>query len=638
MGIPRFFVWLKKQNYPGVLQNSLPGDVDWLIFDTNSLFHQAHQITYAYGDHFNKDRAQLIRTISPERLESEFRNTLITLLMTIINRVRPTKGILIAVDGVAPQAKIQQQRQRRYKGPRTSDNDEEEDTPELAELRKPIVDPNRITPGTDFMFRLDDFLRTWFKNPKNILQIGVQKIIYSSHLVPGEGEHKYLELLRSGHIPTTGVHVIHGMDADLFILSLVAPVERIYITREDINQVVSIQNFRHTLHRLMKNETTPTDFALMTFFIGNDFLPHQPSLLDMEKGINALISAYAQVGKPLTTKTEKGHSIIWENLEEFLKVMAANEGALLANEAIEGFKYPSPPFEQSLEVTVVQKTSTDTEERAKSFPTQKAVKKSYIFHYDTFRDYWYQHALGPRGDTSILEFLMGREIYPVSIDRIVEQNLSYLRGLAWNLVYYMDGWNRASLEYVYPYHQTPLFGDLVSVLAAQLGNDPILNEGIFQEPDYVYNFNPIHQLLAVLPFESQELLPPEVKDLMNIDSPIYDMFPNQFLIDRVGTNRKWEGLPLMPYAESDRIIAAVKNVPFPEKRWKRYQAGKDFVVTLSEQQVDIIRKQREQLAKVQQLFPSRRGRTRSRREEEKPPSHQTKTQKQEEWRSAKIFL
>lgn len=540
--------------------------------------------------------------------------------------------------------------------------------------------PNRITPGTDFMFRLDDFLKAWLKNPKNTIQLGVRKIIYSSHLVPGEGEHKYLDLLRSGDIPLTGAHVIHGMDADLFILSLIAPVERIYITREDINQVVSIQNFRHTLYRLMKHETTPVDFTLLTFFIGNDFLPHQPSLLDMKRGINALISAYVETGKPLTQKTPKGHVILWENLISFLKVMTVNEGTLLANEAVKGFKYPSLPFEQALDVQVTQREFKTPEAQAKALRTQKTAVKKYTFHYDTFRDHWYRNALGPRGDTSILEFLMQREVYPTSVDRIVEQNISYLRGLAWNLAYYMDGWNRASLEYVYPYHQTPLFSDLVTVLSSQLeSGTENLTEGIFRNPDDEYIFNPIHQLLAVLPFESQDLLPLEVRGLMDIDSPIYDMYPNQFIIDREATNRKWEGVAIIPFAESDRIVAAVANIPFPEKRWERYQATNNFVITLRQEEVDLIKKQREQLAKVQQLFPTRRGRMeprlkeptrlergeRGRKETQvsrgrgKPSSEVIPTavkgrgervrqpnivtqgapvKKQEEWRSARIFL
>ncbi len=618
MGIPRFFAWLKKQNYPDVLQDAIPANVDWLIFDTNSLFHQAHQITYAYGDYFTKERAEYVRRADPDKVEREFRDTLITLLMTAVDRVHPTQGILIAVDGVAPQAKIQQQRQRRYKGPRTSDKDDEELsenlTPneqrirdQLNELRRPIVDPNRITPGTEFMFRLDDFLKTWLKTPKNTLQLGVQRIIYSSHLVPGEGEHKYLELLRSGDIPSTGIHVIHGMDADLFILSLIAPVERIFITRDDIQEIVSIQNFRHTLYRLMKHETTPVDFAVLTFFIGNDFLPHQPSLLDMKRGINALISAYVEAGKPLTKKTPEGHMIIWENMEAFLRVMMANEGVLLANEAVKGFKYPSIPFEQALGIQVTQREFKTPEAQAKALRTQRTAHKKYTFHYDTFRDHWYINALGPRGDTSILEFLMLREVYPASVDRIVEQNIAYLRGLAWNLAYYMDGWNRASLEYVYPYHHVPLFSDLVTVLTAQRETGS-LDEGVFREPGSEYNFNPIHQLLAVLPFESQELLPLEVRDLMNLDSPIYDMYPNQFIVDREATNRKWEGIAVIPYAESDRIIAAVAEVPFPEKRWERYQVADNFVVVLKEEDVNLIRKQREQLAKVQQLFPTRQQR------------------------------
>ena len=609
MGIPRFFTWLKKQNYPDVLQDGLPDIIDWLIFDTNSLFHQAHQITYSYADYFTKERALYVRKTSAEKLEKEFRDTLITLLTTVTNRVRPTKGILIAVDGIAPQAKIQQQRQRRYKNPRTSDKDPDEGPvdPEVAKLRKPIVDPNRITPGTDFMFRLDDFLRAWLKAPTNTLQLGVNKIIYSSHLVPGEGEHKYLELLRSGDIPSTGNHVIHGMDADLFILSLIAPVERIFITREDIDQVVNIQSFRHSLYRTMKHQTTPTDFAVLTFFLGNDFLPHQPSLLDMRTGIDTLIATYVQVGKPLTKRTSQGHVIIWENLLEFFRIMTTHESTLLANEAIKGFKYPSIAYEQALTVEVIQEEFKNPEAQARALRTQRTAKRTYTFSYETFRDYWYHHALGPRGDTTILDYLTGRDVYPITVERITEHCIAYLRGLAWNLAYYMDGWNKTSLEYVYPYHHTPLFSDLFDALEQQVKDSDVL-DNIFRDEDESYNFNPVHQLLAVLPFESQDLLPLEVRTLMDESSPIYDMYPNQFIIDREATDLPWQGIALIPFAESDRIVAAVNDISFPAGRLKKYQAADNYVVRLEEQDTNLVRRQRDQMAKVQELFPSRRGR------------------------------
>ncbi len=641
MGIPRFFGWLKKQNYEGVLQDSLPGEVDWLIFDTNSLFHQAQQITYAYGDHFTVKRAKEIRSMTPEQLEKEFRETLMTLISNVVFRVRPREGILIAVDGVSPQAKIQQQRQRRYKGPRTSDRDDDESEmlpPEIQELKKPIIDVNRITPGTEFMFRLDDFLRDWLgingdKKPRNTLQWGVTRIIYSSHLVPGEGEHKYLELLREGRIPSQGVHVINGMDADLFILSLVAPVERIFITREDIEQVVSIQNFRNTLFRLMKQPSTPLDFALLTFFIGNDFLPHQPSLHDMKKSIDTLIATYVKVNKPLTEKTEEGTRIIWENLAIFLKEFIANEQTLIANEAVRGFKYPSTAMDEALSTDVTKEELKSAQEQSKNIRSGYKNVKKHTFDFNVFRNQWYQSALGPRGDTTVLDFLMNRPAYQVTVDRIVEHGINYLRGLAWNLAYYADGWYGISLEYVYPYHHTPLFVDLAEIAASKKDE---LNEGLFESQED-YDFNPIHQLLAVLPFESQNLLPPEVKFMMDIDSPIYDMYPNQFVIDREGTNYKWEGIAIISFSESDRIVNAVATVDFPRSTWDKYQPVDDEVVTFRKEEVDLIRKQRDQMAKIQRLFPSTRGRGRgkqvsvpSRGERVSQPS------KTQDWKTIKL--
>ena len=91
----------------------------------------------------------------------------------LMNYVKPT-NTHIFVDGVAPLAKIIQQRKRRY----------------LSTLQKKMDNKleswntNAITPGTSFMNNLNAFLKT------------KENILYNGSDMNGEGEHKIFEYIR----------------------------------------------------------------------------------------------------------------------------------------------------------------------------------------------------------------------------------------------------------------------------------------------------------------------------------------------------------------------------------------------------------------------------------------------------------
>ncbi|GAG59729.1 unnamed protein product, partial [marine sediment metagenome] len=77
-------------------------------------------------------------------------------------------------------SRLSQQRTRRYK----SGQDYDENA---------VFNSVVITPGTNFMIELDAFLKKWLDiNKLNI----PPNTIYSSHMVPGEGEHKIMDFIR----------------------------------------------------------------------------------------------------------------------------------------------------------------------------------------------------------------------------------------------------------------------------------------------------------------------------------------------------------------------------------------------------------------------------------------------------------
>ena len=89
-----------------------------------------------------------------------------------VNMVRPRKLLMIAIDGVAPRAKMNQQRSRRFRTAQES-KEKAEDKAELLKMLEsqggPIDQPeikkawdsNEITPGTPFMDILASSLRYW---------------------------------------------------------------------------------------------------------------------------------------------------------------------------------------------------------------------------------------------------------------------------------------------------------------------------------------------------------------------------------------------------------------------------------------------------------------------------------------------
>ena len=132
----------------------------------------------------------------------------------VVNMVRPRKLLMIAVDGVAPRAKMNQQRSRRFR----SAQEAAEKDKEAAEFHAQMVargesvdngdgedaapkktwDSNSITPGTPFMDLLAASLRYWVSY-KLSTDPGWKdlKIIISDATVPGEGEHKIMNFVRS---------------------------------------------------------------------------------------------------------------------------------------------------------------------------------------------------------------------------------------------------------------------------------------------------------------------------------------------------------------------------------------------------------------------------------------------------------
>jgi 5'-3' exonuclease len=559
MGIPGLYGYFLSREVKEAIFEGIPPLVSSLSFDLNGVFHDARKQVFGEGD---KDYRilQAIANTDPLQLELEIQNAIAAIILKMVQAANPRDCLILAVDGVAPGAKRQQQRGRRERA---------------AKEKSPIesFDRNAITPGTEFMIRLDNFMLRFIGTYRQYLP---HKVIYSSHLVPGEGEHKIMDYYRRGEVsdgPAAkegGVHMLYGLDADLIMLSLMSPINNIFLSRETVREVVSIDVMRQYLMDLGQRPSSVDDFVVMMFLIGNDFLPHTPALVEMSESITELLNIYASGDYILTRETIDGrHEINWDSMKIFMQAVAARENDLLSSLSTKEFKYPSRFFQAAL------------------------IGRN--FYPDVFRSKWYQNALGAKGPadfTSSLEqiisnynpnldtelaqyryresgiptnedFVLITNISKVTPERIENMAIDYMRTMSWTYLYYREGTNAINLNWAYLYYHTPMLSDLSAVMQA-VGTDFVISG--FEKYEGMTSFTALHQLVAVLPMKSKELLPIELQPLFSYNSIIRDFFPDDFIIEMDGKNKDHEGTPIVPLIDGQRVIDAVAQINFTYDR------------------------------------------------------------------------
>lgn len=286
MGVPHFFKWLQDNNKHNIslIKTLLKDDIDMLMIDTNCLLHPcvANIVDKYKNNELNdiKERNDVEELIW-KRIE-EYINDL-------IKRTKP-KNIFIAIDGVAPMGKINQQRQRRYKNGKN-----------VSISNMYPAQTIELTPSTKYMERIHKKFLKYCKE----LKINV---IYSSYLEENEGEHKLLQYIKN-NIEENKKIVIYGLDADLLFLALTDNMKHdIIIMREqqffenkEIDDDI-IENLKYNyvkineLHNIIRElDITSNEFVVLCYFIGNDFLPSLLSIDIKRKGLIHIINAYQTV-------------------------------------------------------------------------------------------------------------------------------------------------------------------------------------------------------------------------------------------------------------------------------------------------------------------------------------------------------
>ncbi|XP_027011212.1 5'-3' exoribonuclease 2 [Tachysurus fulvidraco] len=676
MGVPAFFRWLSRK-YPSIIVHCVEEkskECNGVRIPVDTTKPNPNEVEF---DNLYLDMNGIIHPCThPEdkpapKNEDEMMVAIFEYIDRLFNIIRPRRVLYMAIDGVAPRAKMNQQRSRRFRASKEGVELVEEKKRMREEVLerggylppeeiKERFDSNCITPGTEFMDNLAKCLRYYvadrLSNDPGWRNVTV---FLSDASVPGEGEHKIMDFIRRqraqpSHDPNTH-HCLCGADADLIMLGLATHEPNFTIIREEFKpnkprpcslcgQVgheikecqgvarekkgehdefadslpASEQEFifirlcvlREYLERELTMASLPfpfnfersvDDWVFMCFFVGNDFLPHLPSLEIREGAIDRLVGIYKDVvHKTGGYLTENGY-VNLERVELIMQAVGVAEdnifkkrkedeenfkrrtkekkkrmkaergpafvtGGQFAPRALGGRDQPMPVhnarhtaydmrmqginYQQNMDAASSLKATLKNGGKDPAGPSNSADShgvKRKAENSDSEPE--------PEDNVRLWESGWKQRYYKSKFDvdetddefrkKVVK---AYVEGLCWVLRYYYQGC--ASWKWYFPFHYAPFASDFKDIT------------GMFTDFEKgTKPFKPLEQLMGVFPAASGNFLPPTWRELMsNPDSPIIDFYPEDFAIDLNGKKYAWQGVALLPFVDELRLRAALEKV------------------------------------------------------------------------------
>lgn len=563
MGVLYFTSWLRNQQSKAKISfiEEINNNADNLFIDANgTLYNSYNKCINEIGDNNINNLEDLIIKKTLEHYEF------------IINEINPKNNVYIAIDGIAPYAKITQQRIRRY-------------TSYIMDKRNNKIinwSPNsNISPSTNFMKKFDKELKKYCEE---------HNYIYSSYKQQGEGEHKIIQAIKSNYLNQN--NIIYSSDTDIIFLSLITLITKynnydnnnnktlytkpknIYLFRIEEGKpiyfnvykikLLLIKYIKYIFHneKIIYNITDNKlllDFIIICFIIGNDFIQNIPFITAFK--MNYIIKSYGE----MLLKTKETILYLENNIYKIdynnLSIFMSN----LSNYELELFKISY--FQQSLmnHNHINKNNNKDLQEIEQIREEQKDYNKFNNFNLINLLD----DNKNYKSDSKIkaLEILINYkynyyDYYLHSNNTILINNIleNYIEGFNWTVNYYFNTSNNDILNakcldwnWYYKFPCIPFISDISNYLNNNLEN--IINNinEINKNNKYNENNKPLtfeEQLIYIIPYDN----------LKNINKKLSEklkqykyLSPDELKIDTIHKLNLWCCHCLIPLYDNEII-------------------------------------------------------------------------------------
>jgi len=628
MGVPKLFQSLIQKYHHHTISNPTGYNIIVKSIDTSLP-------THLYLD-FN---CGIYQCIKPEiKTEDTLILYVVEYLELLCNITPNLELIFIALDGVPVGGKIKNQRERRFhsvcKKNRANNLNNTYGMPTDPLSRDNVnnnIDTNMITPGTTFMYKLNNAIKQRIKQYQtgkhnitehnitehnitehnitehNITEHNItehifsnKKIIFNDSSIPGEGEHKLIHHIKEskhkavdGNAEEVALYgkphntVIYALDGDLIFLSLSLHIDNLYLFRE-ANEYGSIAMI-HAGRKYLYMDIDGLACAIIKNFKDNygctniaiDSRDNKNTIIK-NKYIDDYIFLGMLLGNDFMPKThwfsigeggyEKILSAYWQ-IHNHTEIFLVDVYSLVINtEMLCDIMFIVKEQEQASIIKLFEKRKKQRIHT--NGDTSERERQQLLIDFYPLQHLYVEREIEPSQ-------VGWRERYyniclhmAPSSDNIKMVCQSYLKTLVWNFHYYFG--DCISWDWVYNFDYSPTWNDIYNELLLHKNINASSSNKIF----HFTKGHPVDQqtlLFMVLPWNSRQFMARDVNNKLNNElSPMRIYFPKRYSLNVAFLRYYHECTPIIYKMEYSKVHKFIKDCKLTDDEKLRNTVGELF--------------------------------------------------------------